>query len=88
MFVSIVQVSYAKILDGEVQLDGADNPEVYISKFSINNEGSIKGELKTASGEDVRAYACARVDARTDQLSLLPFPPSLLLHLSAATAKL
>lgn len=45
-----VQQSHAKVLAGTIQLDG-EFPEHYISKFSINQEGLIKGKLSTETGE-------------------------------------
>ena len=45
-----VQQSNAKVLAGTIQLDG-EFPEHYISKFSINQEGLIKGKLSTETGE-------------------------------------
>ena len=39
-----------KVLRGTIKLDG-EQPEAYISKFSINEEGLIVGSLRTANAQ-------------------------------------
>jgi len=47
---SFASFAQGKVLSGVIKLDG-EVPEHYISKFSINSEGTVQGTLKTETGE-------------------------------------
>lgn len=44
------RMTLGKVLRGTIKLDG-EQPEAYISKFSINEEGLIVGSLRTANAQ-------------------------------------